>query len=112
MLDWGAGALVFLLIKLVQLLVDRHCQPPHHHLLGPAANAVVAPPTAAAAPTRAEPLAMLEPLTILCIVSGITLTSASMTIEQPTRMQSEAAVTSWKVAAQLVMRPFPMLTSS
>ncbi len=42
---------------------------------------------------------MLEPLTMRCIVSGSTLTSASMTIEQPTRMQSEAAVTSLNVAS-------------
>ena len=47
-------------------------------------------------PTSAEPLAMLEPLTMRCIVSGSTFTSASMTIEQPIKMQSEASVTSVK----------------
>ena len=64
-----------------------------------------APPTAAAAPTSAEPFAMLEPLTMRCIVSGSTFTNASRTIVQPTRMHSESAVTSLNVFAQLGNQP-------
>ena len=47
-----------------------------------------------------------------CIVSGSTFTSASMTIEQPIRMHSEASVTSVNELAQLWIRPVPMLTRS